>query len=100
MRGMLRRRAAGVYEQYVEKTCIDNLHHVDFASMELTTYIETIGRREAARRFGVTTGAVSHWMTGKRLPSTEIARVIVAVSPVTWEGIYSTKRKASEEHTA
>jgi DNA-binding transcriptional regulator YdaS (Cro superfamily) len=64
--------------------------------MDLTKYIEMIGRQKAAKLFGVSDGAVSHWMTGKRLPSPDTARIIVDRSPVTWEGIYSPKQPRDE----
>ena len=57
--------------------------------MKLTEYIDMIGRKKAAKLFGVTEQAVSHWMVGIRVPDPETARTIVDRSPVTWEGIYA-----------
>lgn len=68
--------------------------------MKLTDYIELIGRQKAARLFGVTDQAISHWMTGRRLPSTDVARIIVERSPVTWEGIYANPPKFPNDDKA
>lgn len=60
--------------------------------MKLADYIEKIGRAEAARKFNVSLGAISHWVTGRRKPSARKALEIVRVSPVTWDGIYDQDR--------
>lgn len=60
--------------------------------MKLDEYIKKVGRAEAARQFGVSLGAVSHWVTGRRKPSSSKAKEIVHKSPVTWEGIYGHER--------
>ncbi len=59
--------------------------------MNLTEYIEKIGRAKAAEVFDVTPGAISHWLTGTRRPSSKKARFIVEQTHglVTFDGVYS-----------
>lgn len=61
---------------------------VYIVSMNLNDYIKQVGRKEAASKFHVSAGSISHWLTGRRRPSPDKAKEITANSPVTWEGIY------------
>lgn len=56
--------------------------------MELKTYIEQVGDAKAAKLFGVKTRTVMSWRLGDRTPRPKQAKVIVAKSPVTMNGIY------------
>jgi hypothetical protein len=57
--------------------------------MRLPDYIDKIGTKEFAEKFGVTERAAISYRQGTRRPRPEIAQRIVDNSPVTWEGIYS-----------
>lgn len=59
--------------------------------MNLNDYIKEVGRAKAAEVFGVTPGAIGHWVTGRRNPSPQIARSIVEKTHglVSFNGIYS-----------
>lgn len=61
--------------------------------MELARYIELIGVRDFARKFGVTERAALAYRQLDRRPRPAKAREIVADSPVTWEGIYKPEKK-------
>lgn len=60
--------------------------------MEFSEYLKSRfpNQREAAEFFGVTPGAVSHWMTGKRRPNRQTAADIVRLTngEVTYEHIF------------
>ena len=55
--------------------------------MNLSDYIRQIGAREFADRFGVTERAALAWQYRTRIPRTQLAKRIVAETPVTWAGI-------------
>lgn len=55
--------------------------------MNLSDYIRRVGTKEFAARFGVTERAALAWQYRTRIPRTEIAKRIVAETPVTWAGI-------------
>ncbi len=65
------------------------------APMDLPNYLRTQfpTQAEAAEAFGVSQSAISHWITGRRLPSPEKAREIVARSKgrVTFAKIYGAR---------
>lgn len=44
--------------------------------------------RDLAGRLGVTTGAVSHWLTGKREPSIETIRTMVSLAGMTLDELF------------
>lgn len=56
--------------------------------MNLPDYIRDVGVKTFAEKFGVTERAAYSWMLRARTPRKEIAKKIVAKSPVDWEGIY------------
>jgi DNA-binding transcriptional regulator YdaS (Cro superfamily) len=59
--------------------------------MGLPDYLKTFpNQRAAAAAFAVTQGTISHWISGRRRPSPDKARVIVAKSKgkVSFERIY------------
>lgn len=56
--------------------------------MNLPEYIQSIGVKAFAKKFGVTERAALAWQYRARLPRAETAQRIVANSPVSWEGIY------------
>jgi len=47
---------------------------------KLNAYIELVGYRPLADKLGVTVGLISHWRTGRRIPSPVMARKIEEVS--------------------
>lgn len=55
--------------------------------MNLSDYIRQITAKEFAAQFGVTERAALAWQYRTRIPRTEIAKRIVAETPVTWAGI-------------
>jgi DNA-binding transcriptional regulator YdaS (Cro superfamily) len=67
--------------------------------MNLTEYLSARFKtqREAAEFFGVTPGLVSHWMTGRRLPSTKKAKEIVCRTggAITLDQIYQSPDKVT-----
>jgi transcriptional regulator with XRE-family HTH domain len=63
--------------------------------MNLADYIKKVGAEEFAKRFGVKPRTAYSYQLGDRLPRAETAQKIVAETPVTWEGIYGSKAKAS-----
>lgn len=56
--------------------------------MDLKTFIEQVGDEKAAKLFGVKPRTVMSWRLGNRTPRPKQAKVIVAKSPVTMNGIY------------
>lgn len=60
--------------------------------MELDEYIHKMGKEKAANLFGVKERTVDSWLRWERRPSRRKAAEIIAVSPVTFDGIY-TKRQ-------
>jgi DNA-binding transcriptional regulator YdaS (Cro superfamily) len=58
--------------------------------MKLATFIESVGDKEAARLFRVTTRAVASWRRGERIPKREHAQVIVIATDgqVSFDDIY------------
>jgi transcriptional regulator with XRE-family HTH domain len=60
--------------------------------MKLKEYIESIGVKEFADKFGVTERAALAYKQGTRRPRPEVAQRIVKGSAVTWEGIYKPDR--------
>ena len=65
------------------------------ANQTLPEYIETIGDEAASILFGVEKRTAQSWRLRTRLPRPEQADVIVKKSPVTWEGIYGPKARAT-----
>jgi transcriptional regulator with XRE-family HTH domain len=57
-------------------------------TMRLDKYIKQAGDKAAAQLFGVAERTAASWRRGERIPSPEAARIIVSLSPVTFEGIY------------
>lgn len=57
--------------------------------MNLPDYIEKIGLKEFAEKFGITERAARAYKERRRRPRPEVAQRIVDNSPVTWEGIYA-----------
>lgn len=60
--------------------------------MKLTDYIQQVGDEKFARRFGWKTRKVMSWRLGDRRPRPEEAQIIVAKTPVTYEGIYGPQK--------
>lgn len=60
--------------------------------MTLSDYIREIGVDKFAKRFGVTERAATAYMYGARRPRPELAKQIVAKTPVDWEGVYAAGR--------
>lgn len=56
--------------------------------MKLTNYIEKVGDKAFAERFGITPRAAMSYRLGDRTPRPKLATRIVAETPVTWAGIY------------
>ncbi len=65
--------------------------------MNLPEYIQSIGIKAFAKKFGVSERAALAWQYRTRLPRAETAQRIVAGSPVSWEGIY---KVSSDRKTA
>ena len=61
--------------------------------MDLPTYISQIGDKAAAKLFDTKLRTVQSWKRKERLPRKEKADLIVEVSPVTYDGIYSVERR-------
>jgi len=61
--------------------------------MNLPDYIQKVGYDEAARVFEVKRRTVEAWRRGERRPRPAQANIIVARSPVTYEGIYGSGAK-------
>ena len=57
--------------------------------MELDEYIQQLGKEKAANLFKVKARTVDSWLRWERRPSRRKAAEIIAVSPVTFDGIYS-----------
>lgn len=57
--------------------------------MTLPQYIREVGPEVFAKRFGITVRAALAYMYGQRSPRPELARKIVAKTPVDWEGVYA-----------
>ncbi len=55
--------------------------------MNLSDYIRQVGAKQFAAHFGVTERAALAWQYRTRIPRTELAKRIVAETPVTWAGI-------------
>ena len=55
--------------------------------MNLSDYIRQIGAKEFSTQFGVTERAARAWQYQTRIPRKEVAKRIVAETPVTWAGI-------------
>lgn len=68
--------------------------------MRLPEYIREVGAKDFATRFGVTERAALAWQYGTRRPRAAIAEKIVANSPVTWEGIYASRKAARTQRAA
>jgi DNA-binding transcriptional regulator YiaG len=60
--------------------------------MRLDKYITKTGDKAAAQLFGVAVRTAASWRRGERIPSPEAARIIVSLSPVTFEGIYGASK--------
>ena len=56
--------------------------------LSLSEYIQKVGPQVAADRWGMKVRTVESWKRHERYPRPEQARVIVANSPVTMDGIY------------
>lgn len=65
--------------------------------MTLKEYIESLGptpaegAAEFVRRHGISERSTAHYRWGTRKPSPDVARKLVAESPLTWEDIYPPK---------
>ena len=57
--------------------------------MDLPAYIEQIGDRAAAKLFDTELRTVQSWRRRERTPRKNKAKLIVEISPVTYEGIYA-----------
>jgi hypothetical protein len=57
--------------------------------MTLSDYIREIGVPEFAKRFKVSERAAESYMYGVRSPKPQLAKSIVAKTPVDWEGVYA-----------
>lgn len=56
--------------------------------MTLADYIQSIGLAEFCRRFDIKERTGYSYMLRERLPRREVARKILANSPLTWDDIY------------
>ena len=61
-------------------------------SMTLSEYIAVMGARKFAALIGITLRATHGYQFGDRTPRREVAQRIVALTPVTWEGIFNDPR--------
>ena len=59
--------------------------------MTLIEYIETVGDAAAAKVFGVKVRTAKSWRLGDRIPRPKIAKRIIRLAPLTYEGIYGKK---------
>lgn len=62
--------------------------------MHLDEYIEKLGKAKAANLFRVKERTINSWLNWERRPSRKKAAEIIAVSPVTFEGIYRKQGEA------
>ena len=60
-------------------------------NMNLDDYINKVGKERAAGLFGVKERTIASWLNWERRPSRRKAAEIIAVSPVTFAGIYTPK---------
>jgi len=65
--------------------------------MKLPEYIESIGVKRFAEKFGVTERAALAYKQGTRRPRPKVAQRIVKGSAVTWEGIYAPAKTPRSE---
>lgn len=56
--------------------------------MTLDEYIQKLGKEKAANLFNVKERTINSWLSWERRPSRKKAAEIIAVSPVTFDGIY------------
>lgn len=68
--------------------------------MNLSDYIRQIGAKEFAAQFGVTERAALAWQYRTRIPRTEMAKRIVADTPVTWAGISGQEAQSQQPQSA
>lgn len=60
--------------------------------MNLDDYIKKVGDAEFAAKFGITPRAALSYRMGDRSPRPKLAKRIVAATPVTWAGIYNSRK--------
>lgn len=63
--------------------------------MTLPEYIQKIGDKQFAAKFGITERTAASYRHRTRRPRAELAERIVNESPVSWEGIYSNPSSSS-----
>jgi hypothetical protein len=68
--------------------------------MNLSDYIKQTGAKDFAAQFGVTERAALAWQYKTRIPRTEMAKRIVAETPVTWAGINGQEAQSEQPQSA
>jgi hypothetical protein len=62
----------------------------------LKQYIRQMGIDAFCQKHGIKFRAANSWLYGMRRPNIKAARLLVANSPLTWEGIYFSDERARD----